>query len=87
MIVNFVLCKSKFMANKSSKLLLAGVAGIVAGVALGILFAPARGSKTRKRLKKGIEEMSGMEGKDFSEKLKSFTSIFSSKKEDKEDET
>ena len=73
------------MANKGSKMLFAGLAGVVAGVALGILFAPARGSKTRKRLKKGIQEMSGMEGKDFSEKLKSFTTIFSSSEEDKED--
>jgi len=71
------------MSNKGSKLLLAGLAGIAAGVAIGILFAPARGSKTRKRLKNGIRELSETEGKDFFEKLKSFTSVFSSDADDK----
>jgi len=71
---------------KGSKVLLAGLAGIAAGVALGILFAPARGSKTRKRLKKGIQELSEAEGKDFAGKFKSFMSIFSSEKDEKDEE-
>jgi gas vesicle protein len=73
------------MATKASKLLLAGLAGIAAGAALGILFAPAKGSKTRKRLKEGIRELSELEGNDFSEKLKSFASSFSSEEEEEED--
>lgn len=70
------------MASKGSKLILAGIAGIAAGVAIGLLFAPARGSKTRKRLKKGLRGLSEDDGKDLSEKLKSFSSIFSSKETD-----
>ena len=74
------------MANKGSKLLMAGLVGMAAGVVLGILFAPARGAKTRKRLKEGIQDLTGMEGKEFSEKFNSLTSIFSSKKDEKDEE-
>ena len=72
------------MANKGSKILLAGLAGLAAGVAIGVLFAPARGSKTRKRIKKGIEEISKADGKSFTEKLSSLTSIFDTEADKKE---
>jgi len=71
--------------SKGSKVLLAGLAGIAAGVVIGMLFAPDRGSKTRKRLKKEFCELAESEGKDFSEKLKSFSSIFSSEEADDEE--
>ena len=70
------------MANKGSKILLAGLAGLAAGVAIGVLFAPARGSKTRKRIKKGIEEFSKSDGKSFSEKLNSLTSVFDTEEDE-----
>jgi|WetSurMetagenome_2_1015567.scaffolds.fasta_scaffold1541839_1 gas vesicle protein len=73
------------MTGKGSKLFFAGIAGLLAGAAIGILFAPARGSKTRKRLKKGLRELADADGAEFSEKLKSITSIFSSKEEDEEE--
>ena len=44
----------------TSKMFLAGVAGIAAGIAIGVLFAPAKGSKTRKRLKKKIMSVADM---------------------------
>ncbi len=59
---------------RGSKMLLAGLAGIAAGVAVGILFAPARGSKTRKRLKKEIRKLSEDQGIDLPGKIKSITS-------------
>lgn len=44
----------------SSKTLLAGVVGLAAGLAIGVLFAPAKGTKTRKRLKKRIMSLADM---------------------------
>jgi gas vesicle protein len=74
------------MAGKSSKMILAGLAGMAAGLAIGILFAPARGSKTRKRLKKGIREFAGTEGKDLGERIRSLASIFTFNNENTGDE-
>jgi gas vesicle protein len=46
----------------SGKLLLGVLAGVAAGAVLGILFAPAKGSDTRKKIAK--------KGEDFTEGLK-----------------
>ena len=70
---------------KGSKMLLAGLAGIAAGVVIGLLYAPARGSKTRKRLKKEIRKLSEAQGQDLTEKLKSIASVF--KSEENKNET
>jgi gas vesicle protein len=73
------------MSGKGSKILLAGLAGIAAGVALGLLFAPAKGSRTRKRLKKSLREFSESDGKSFSEKVRSFASGLTSEEDEKDD--
>jgi len=55
--------------KKSSKLLIA--AGMAAGGALGTLFAPEKGSETRKKLKKQVRRFaSSLNGKCEEEKLK-----------------
>ena len=43
--------------NSKIKMLTALAAGIAVGGALGILFAPNKGSKTRRKTKKGSEKL------------------------------
>lgn len=48
--------------NNSGKLLIAFAAGTVAGAVLGILFAPDKGTETRKRMRdvaKGLADVCG----------------------------
>jgi gas vesicle protein len=72
------------MAKSSSKIVLAGLAGLAAGFAVGVLIAPHKGSKTRKRLKKKFQEMNDLfQQGDLSDSLNSLKSIFTKDKEDK----
>jgi gas vesicle protein len=64
------------MANSGSKVLLAALVGVVAGIGVGMLIAPAKGSKTRKRLKKRIMGIADMVENDLSEKLNNLKSVF-----------
>jgi gas vesicle protein len=65
------------MANSGSKVLLAALVGVAAGIGVGMLIAPAKGSKTRKRLKKRIMGIADMMEDDLSEKVNAFKSAFS----------
>jgi gas vesicle protein len=67
------------MANSGSKIALAAVVGLAAGIGIGMLIAPAKGSKTRKRLKKRIMGFADLMQDDLSEKLNAFKSVFSEK--------
>ena len=69
------------MANSGSKVLLAAIAGVAAGIGVGMLIAPAKGSKTRKRLKKRIMGIADMMQDDLSEKVNAFKSAFASQDE------
>jgi gas vesicle protein len=64
------------MANSGSKVLLAALVGVAAGIGVGLLIAPAKGSKTRKRLKKRIMGIADMMQDDLSEKVNAFKSAF-----------
>ncbi len=66
------------MAKSGSKMLLAAAVGLAAGIGVGMLIAPAKGSKTRKRLKKRIMGIADMMQDDLSEKLNAFKSAFAS---------
>ena len=70
------------MSSSSSKVLLAGIAGLAAGVAIGLLFAPAKGSKTRKRLKKKLMSLADTIGDGVTDKLGAFKSVFASDEEE-----
>ncbi len=73
------------MAKSSSKVLLAGITGMAAGIAVGLLFAPAKGSKTRKRLKKRLMSMAETIEDDVTNKLGALKSVFSGEEEEEEE--
>ena len=66
----------------SGKLLLGVLAGVAAGAMVGILFAPEKGSKTRKKIsKKGEDYVGGFKEK-FDELLHSMSEKFNKVKEE-----
>jgi gas vesicle protein len=73
------------MAKSGSKMLLAGILGLTAGIAIGVLYAPAKGTKTRKRLKKKIMNMADVMQDDISDKLSALKTVFSGMEEDAEE--
>jgi gas vesicle protein len=71
------------MAKSSSKIVLAGIAGLAVGIAAGVLMAPKKGSKTRKRLKKKFQGLKDIVQRgDFADTFESLKSIFTKAKED-----
>jgi gas vesicle protein len=65
------------MAKSSSNLIMAGLAGLAAGLAVGVFIAPQKGSKTRKRLKKKFRKMEEMLQKgELSDKFNNLKSFF-----------
>jgi gas vesicle protein len=72
------------MAKSFSKTVLAGLAGLAAGIVVGVLIAPDKGSKTRKRIKKKFQDMEGVfRDLDLPDKLNDLKSIFTKDKEEK----
>ncbi|MBP8792062.1 MAG: YtxH domain-containing protein [Lutibacter sp.] len=66
----------------TGKILLGVLAGVAAGATLGILFAPAKGSKTRKKIiEKGDDYADGLKAK-ISEIVDSVKDKYESIKED-----
>lgn len=72
------------MAKSGSKIALAAIIGVAAGIGIGMLFAPAKGSKTRKRLKKRIMGFADLMQDDLTEKINAFKSAFAHKDDDGE---
>ncbi len=74
------------MANSGTKVFLAGLTGLAAGVAIGLLFAPAKGTKTRKRLKKKFMNLADVLQDDLSDKLNALKSTLERDEKDQDDE-
>jgi len=66
----------------TGKVLLGLVAGVAAGAILGVLFAPAKGSETRKKISKKGEKLA----EDVKEKFDEFIENISDKYEEVKDE-
>jgi gas vesicle protein len=60
----------------SGKVLLGVLAGIAVGATLGILFAPDKGSKTRKKIQRKGDEYADELGEKFSDFISSVTEQF-----------
>ena len=66
----------------SGKVLLGVLAGIAAGALLGILFAPEKGSDTRKKISKKGEDYTGALKEKFNEYIDSLTEKYVVAKEE-----
>jgi len=51
--------KKVYVMNNTSKIIIAAAAGVLAGVIAGVLFAPAKGSETRKKIDEESKKFTG----------------------------
>ena len=75
------------MAKTGSKIIMAAVAGIAAGVVVGMLFAPKKGTKTRKKLRKTMDEVMKGDFSGLNEKFEEIKDAFSGGKPGQKEET
>ena len=71
----------------SSKTLLGFVAGAAVGALAGILFAPDKGSKTRKKIKQKSGDMADSVKHKFSDFIDSVKNVYSDAKDEAEEVT
>ena len=67
-------------SNDTAKVIGALLLGAITGAALGVLFAPSKGSETRRSLLNGAKEM----GEDLTNKIKDQVNLLRNKAEDLE---
>jgi gas vesicle protein len=64
------------MAKNLTNILIVAAAGIAAGVVLGLLFAPDKGSETRKKVRKILDDAADNFGETIEEKIDSVREAF-----------
>jgi gas vesicle protein len=69
------------MAKSFNNVLLAVAGGLAAGIVIGMLIAPDKGSKTRKKLRKKMAELAEEAGIGLEEKIRPLSEVF--RKEEK----
>jgi gas vesicle protein len=74
------------MSKQTTRILLAGLAGLAAGLTIGILFAPQKGSRTRKRLMKQFSGLTESLRERFPEEMDLLGKMFRKKEESEESE-
>jgi len=70
------------MAKSYSRAILAGLAGFAAGVAVGVLFAPDKGTQTRKKLKKDFNDLADQLQDEFSDEIDGIKSVLQLEEEE-----
>lgn len=68
--------------NNTGKVLIGVLAGAAAGAALGILFAPAKGTETRRKITQGAEDYSDELKDKFNDLFTGFMNRFQSVKQE-----
>ncbi|MEI7490534.1 MAG: YtxH domain-containing protein [Bacteroidota bacterium] len=68
------------MAGKSN-ILIAAVAGLAVGIGIGMLIAPEKGSKTRKKIKEKILDLADKLEEGFPTSFEELKSVLASEKE------
>jgi len=71
------------MAKSNSKFFLATILGLAAGIGIGILIAPAKGSKTRQRIRKKVIHLAESMEEEFSGKFQTLKSELTGKFDEK----
>ena len=73
--------------GKTTNIIAAAVAGLAAGLVIGLLIAPEKGSKTRKKIHQMIDDLKVNAGEEFADQLEKLRNLFNEDESVKEEPT